>query len=388
MPLFQGLEQFPTQFYALNPDPNINFQMNRCLTWAGLECLPELQQAGPRIRNFADWKREMLGLAGQAERQRRVSAAAYYYRAAEFFMTPGDPDKLRAYESFLRLIQAAYPVDPDCRLEVPYEGGRLPVLRLPAARPRGTLVVHGGFDSFIEELYPAMSFFQEYGYDLVVFEGPGQGAPLKKHHLPMTHAWEKPVAAVLDALQLKDVTLLGMSLGGCLATRAAAFEPRIRGVIAFDVMYSFFDCLLSRRPQAQAPIKLLLKLRAAPALNALARRMMDTDLLAHWGIHHGMYVMGCRTPFEFFGKLTRYTTRGISDRVTQDYLLLAGAEDHFIPLTQFHQQARALTQVRSFTGRIFTAAEQAQSHCQVGNIGLALQVMLGWLDQFAAQTPA
>lgn len=179
---------------------------------------------------------------------------------------------------------------------------------------------------------------------------------------------------------LHDVTVLGMSLGGYLATRAAAFEPRISRVIAFDVMYSFFDCLLSRRPQAQGPIKMLLKLKASGALNALARRMMAQDLLANWGIHHGMYVMGCQTPFQFFQKLERYSTRDISPRVTQDYLLLAGAQDHFIPLTQFYQQARALTAVRSFTGRIFTAAEQAQSHCQVGHIGLALQVMQNWMD--------
>jgi pimeloyl-ACP methyl ester carboxylesterase len=33
---------------------------------------------------------------------------------------------------------------------------------------------------------------------------------------------------VLDAFNLDDVTLVGISLGGCLAIRATAFEPRVR----------------------------------------------------------------------------------------------------------------------------------------------------------------
>ena len=64
--------------------------------------------------------------------------------------------------------------------------------------------------------------------------------------------------------------------------------------------------------------------------------------------------------------------------------LLAGSEDHYMPLAHFHRQARALTQVRSFTGRIFTRAESAQTHCQCGNLGLALQVMLDWIDERTA----
>jgi hypothetical protein len=35
---------------------------------------------------------------------------------------------------------------------------------------------------------------------------------------------------------------------------------------------------------------------------------------------------------------------------------------------------------RSVTGRIFTEAEQADHHCAIVNIGLALDVMLDWLE--------
>jgi hypothetical protein len=61
-------------------------------------------------------------------------------------------------------------------------------------------------------------------------------------------------------------------------------------------------------------------------------------------------------------------------------LLLAGAEDFGIPVEQFYQQIEALKNVRSLTARLFTRAEQAQNHCQVGNLELALDVVANWIE--------
>lgn len=44
-------------------------------------------------------------------------------------------------------------------------------------------------------------------------------------------------------------------------------------------------------------------------------------------------------------------------------------------------QVKALRNARSITERIFTRKEQAQNHCQIGNIGLALQVMAAWMEE-------
>jgi hypothetical protein len=60
--------------------------------------------------------------------------------------------------------------------------------------------------------------------------------------------------------------------------------------------------------------------------------------------------------------------------------LLAGADDHIVPLRQFYRQAHNLPNVRSFTGRVFSAREHAASHCQIGNVGLALNFVVAWLD--------
>ena len=91
--------------------------------------------------------------------------------------------------------------------------------------------------------------------------------------------------------------------------------------------------------------------------------------------------MGCKTPYEFFLKLREYNGYAVSGRVAGDVLIMAGAEDHFVPLAQFFEQLKLLTSARSVTGRIFTSKEQAQSHCQIGNLGLAAAHMLGWIKE-------
>jgi hypothetical protein len=67
--------------------------------------------------------------------------------------------------------------------------------------------------------------------------------------------------------------------------------------------------------------------------------------------------------------------------VRQDVLLLAGAEDRMVPLKEYEKNRQGLTSARSVTGRIFTSEEHAQNHFQVGNIKLALDVILKWIEE-------
>jgi hypothetical protein len=62
------------------------------------------------------------------------------------------------------------------------------------------------------------------------------------------------------------------------------------------------------------------------------------------------------------------------------HLVLAGKEDHIIPLSHFYKQIDALKSARSKTARLFTRAEQAQNHCQVGNLHLAVETITDWID--------
>jgi len=97
--------------------------------------------------------------------------------------------------------------------------------------------------------------------------------------------------------------------------------------------------------------------------------------MGHFAGHAGV---GCDRPSKALRAAQTFHTHDISDRVQQDVLLLAGANDHYVPLAQLWEQARDLSRARSIAARVFTAREQAQAHCQVGNLPLAISTISDW----------
>ena len=277
------------------------------------------------------------------------------------------------------MLREAAGIDASAFVEVPFGALRLPVWRLTGGGTHGTLVVFGGFDSYVEELFPVLLRLRHEGFSVVAFEGPGQGSVRAEQGAPMTADWHRPVSAVLDALDLHDITLVGISLGGCLAIRAAAFEPRVRRVVAFDALADFFVCAVAQLPRAA---RLLVRSLAAVGanrgldgmINAAARRRPVLE----WGLAQAKHVFGCDRPADALRAMRALHTRTVSARVRQDVLLLAGANDHYVPLSQLWDQARLLSGARSITARVFTADEQAQAHCQVGNLPLAISTISAW----------
>ena len=385
---------FPIGYHSLHPDASMNFQMNRWFSWVGEpEMLDEMRMAAPRIATYADWKREFLRLAENATKDGHILRAGFYFRAADFFMSADDADRSRARERFLGTMRSVYGLDQFGRHEVPYAAdgatGTLPAYRFTPIRPKGTIVFFGGFDSYIEELTSAFFFLRDAGYEVVAFEGPGQGGALNDAELHMTTAWHQPVKAVLDYFKLDHVTLAGLSMGGCLVMRAAAFEPRVDRVVAYDVYPDALDSALGQlKPVQQALLKALLKLRASPMVNAMARRVAKKSPIAQWGLKQGMHVTGSSSPYGYLQSTKAFVTADVSALIKQDVLLLAGSEDHLVPMAHFYQQIKTLKNARSITARLFTRSESAQNHCQVGNYGLALITIVNWLDEILAKNAA
>jgi alpha-beta hydrolase superfamily lysophospholipase len=375
------LSRFPVGYHELHPNVSLNFQLNRFYGWANDgKMLDEIRAAAPRISSYDDWTREMLQLSDNALAASRRLPSAYYSRGAQFFLDPDDPRYEPALQRFLDNVLAGNGVTPDDHHLVPYQGTHLSAYRFTPARPRGTIVVFGGFDSYIVEWLPAAIALRDAGLDTVIFDGPGQGTVLDAG-TPMTLDWDLPVAAVLDYFGLSDITLMGFSLGGCLVMRAAAREPRVSRVIAFDIMTAMFECI-SQNPGTAGLAAIAANSDQIPAsvLDATVEAFAKTDLLAEWVFDQGERVMGVGTPAEVLEVWQRYGTDDVSPLVTQDVLLMAGAKDHYVPLHQLGDQVLTLSAARSVSARVFTEAEQAQNHCQIGNTGLAVRVILDWLD--------
>jgi len=372
--------KFHKGYYKFHEDASLNFQFNRILSFGGR--FEDIEEVSPRIKDYNDWKKEMVGLAENAYSEGRLDNAAAYYRAAEFFALPEEEDKEYFYNKYIELFYKFYSEDAIEKHEVPYENGFLPAIQLRSEIKKDIIVIHGGFDSFLEEFYSTAKFLNKLGYEIILFEGPGQGAALKKYHLPMTHEWEKPVSKILDYFQVEDVTLVGISLGSYLALRAAAFDNRIARVIAYDVLYDFFKVISSAKGKTtQKVLNFFLSIRASFLINWVIKRLMKKDLLTNWAMKQGMMVMGKKTPYEFLQSTKKYTAEKISEKISQDVLLLAGNKDHYVPLEMLYNQLRVLKNAKSITCRIFTEKEDAQGHCQVGNVKLAFEVMGNWIDQ-------
>ena len=182
---------------------------------------------------------------------RALLRAHNYYRTAEFFLLPDDAKRPVSAAKNIQSFYAGFDVLGVVyqRIKVPYgEGHHLEAVYYPAAEggpPRPLIVLGGGYDSTLEELYFVLvKDAREHGYAVLTYDGPGQGSVLRDQGLKFTHEWEKPVKAVIDAFlaghsRPDKMVLVGMSLGGYLAPRAAAFDERIDGVVAYDVWFDW-----------------------------------------------------------------------------------------------------------------------------------------------------
>lgn len=365
---------FPVGYHAFNKDKHMNFQLNRWHS-LGYWTKDDAQRAGAGVQELSDWKPELIALANQMLDEDRQLAGAIAYRAAEFFTHPADPEKTSLYDRFHELFYGAVQNEAIERNSIPYQDGFLPALRLSPGDPKGSIVIHGGLDSFMEELFSAASYIADAGYEVILFDGPGQGAARRRSSLYMTHEWEKPVTAVLDHFNLSDVTLVGISMGGYLAPRAAAFEPRIKRVVAYDVF------IYDQHGSGLQGALYRLFLRYPSFYNWVARTAMKRNVNADHVINQWMYITGTGTPAEWIALMEDYSVSDIAQQVQQDVLLLAGADDHMIPLKEYKNNVRGFTNARSLKGRVFTADEQAQNHCQVGNLKLALDMILDWIEE-------
>lgn len=376
---------FKTGLYKLNENTNYNYQLNRFINWSGAD-LKEVSEVSKNIKSNIDWKNTFIKLGDKSIEENRIENAIAYYRMSEFFMSSKDPDKLKYYNKAVKLF---YEFNDDYftkgvveKINIPFENTFLPVLFSESkTSKKGRIILHGGNDSYLEELFFHLIYLSNKGYDVYLFEGPGQGGVLRNQGLKFTYKWEEPMKVILDYLNLEDVVIIGVSLGGMLAPRAAAFDKRIKYVVAWSVFTNFLEIALYDFPKVfKFFIHLALKLRLKSILNLAANIMINRDPFMEWAFEHGMYAYGADSPFDYLSKLGKFEMMSIGKDVDQDILILHGKQDHIINWNLYSKEIEVLTNAKSVTFRLFTEKEQASDHCQCGNTKLALDTILSWLD--------
>lgn len=369
----------------VNPIQQFNFQANRVLTYGGSACnAQEIRKVVPGIRTLNDWNRVWLALAEKAEREGRHLHAAYYYRMVEFFLKAGDPQKEDIYEKCLRYFYLGFDSELHLnykRYRIPFENGVLNCIAIPADHSKGTVLVCGGYDSFIEEFVLQVRELAVRGYSVILFEGPGQGYCLREK-MYFRYDFEKPTSAVIDYFKLNQCAMVGISWGGYFALRSAAFDKRITAAVAYDVMDNGLEVMTHVFPALICKlIRAAFRHRNGSFINRLTDLIRKKSILADWALSQGMYITGTKTAYELYQNLAKHTLSGVEDKLTQEILLLAGEKDHYIPTGQYYRLKRNIPHARSLIGRLFTEAEGGGQHCQIGNHMLAVNTILNWLDQ-------
>ncbi|MEA2444381.1 MAG: hypothetical protein QOJ12_1673 [Thermoleophilales bacterium] len=223
----------------------------------------DFQRTTARIETWGEWldvwsanADEHLALAREAEEAgHSVTAGDAYLRAAvsyHFGKFVWHLDEARHREATVQSIAAMYAahrlLDPTAeRIELPFDGAKLVAnLRRPPGVERPALVlIIPGLDSTKEEFFRNEEVFLRRGMATLSMDGPGQGET--GFELDITPAYERPVAAVLDAIDGRDdvdldrVGALGVSMGGYYAPRAAAGEKRIKAVAGISGPFCFGD---------------------------------------------------------------------------------------------------------------------------------------------------
>lgn len=268
-----------------------------------------------------------------------------------------------------------------------YNNNKPPSSIPPSSYPRPTLIAHGGFDSTLEELYSsAAAPALERGYNCLTFEGPGQGGVIRKQKIPFRQDWEKVVTPVIDfAISRKEeygidadhIALMGISMGGYLAARAAAFEHRISACVLYNGVYDGYEAMASSFPK---PLLTAIEEGNSEVVNAAITNLMESDPNVRFNVLHGMWTTGTNSPYDLIIGSKNYTTKDILKNIQCPTLVLDAEKDDSFP-GQPKKVYDGLTGSSSKKYILFTEGEGAEEHCQCGAPALSNQRIFDWLDE-------
>lgn len=360
--------------------------------------------AGDEKSWWREWKAvaqrvEVLGRASLAaghevSGREALQRASNYYRTAEYFRRkdPARDPEVRELAASSRETFAAAMQLHDFEFElvsIPYENAELPgYLFLPDASgtPRPTVICTGGFDTMAEELYYHVAVAAlSRGYNVLLFDGPGQGRVLREQGLRLRTDWEAVVTPVVDFVFTRQeiatdkIAIYGVSLGGYLAARSAAFDHRLAALIADGGVYDFSSSLDNAMPRFL--IKWIDEGRHDRIVGQILRTAMAFDITTRWLLRHGAWALGVDSAADVPRALRQYTLDGVADKITAPTLLLEAENDQGIAKGEAARAARALVNAASVTHIALLSREGAGEHCHQGAFTRKQQVVFDWLDK-------
>jgi dienelactone hydrolase len=326
---------------------------------------------------------QLVAQAEEAEKTGRTrTAGQLYFRAtnylcqAERMLSRSDPDRIPTYTRVLELAQKSFDLrDPRItRVTIPYEGTTLPAYfsSAPATEdgPAPVVVMVNGLDSTKEHMY-ASSHWEELaarGISCLMLDQPGTGEALRLQDLPARIDAEAWASAAVDWLETRNdvdagrIGIVGWSLGGYYAPRAAAFEERFALCVAWGANHNW-GAVQRRRLQREG----------------------ERPVPHYW--EHVLWVWGHDDLDTFISFADDVHLDGVVERIRVPFLIAHGANDRQIPLEYAHRSYQQAVHSPQRELRIFTPEEGGAEHIGLDHLPHVSAYIADWVAGTLATTP-
>ncbi|MEB3371682.1 alpha/beta hydrolase family protein [Saccharopolyspora mangrovi] len=329
------------------------------------------------------WTAVVDDLVAQAESDRAAgrarSAGQKYHRAtnylvhAERMQSAKTPDRNAIYRRVLELMSATFElIDPaTTRVEVPYGDTALPAYftnASPDGRPVPCVVMWNGLDSTKEHMYVS-GFARELatrGISTLMVDCPGSGEALRLGGLTARIDTEHWAAACVDHLETRAdvdhsrIGLVGWSLGGYFAPRAAAFEKRLALCVAWGANHDW-GAVQKRRLEREG----------------------ENPVPHYWD--HVMWVWGEQELDTFISKAEGVCLDGVVEKITVPFLITHGENDRQIPLRYAHRSKEQAVHSPKCELRVFTEREGGVEHIGLDNFPHVSTFTADWVAETFAE---
>jgi pimeloyl-ACP methyl ester carboxylesterase len=276
-------------------------------------------------------------------------------------------------------------------VEIPFQGKKMygyVFLRDNDGKARPSVISPSGYDGTAEEMLASIGLpALERGYNVLLFDAPGQGATLydKDNRLYMRPDFEVPLSAVVDyAISRREfnndkIAAYGISFGGYLVPRGVTKEHRIAALIADPG-----QCDIGLAIRKILPAKMVERIYddSKGSENLFNKMIETTD--GQLKILPRMAAHGAKTVKEFMMHSMDY-------RISPELLaqiscpsLICDNETDVISTGQGELLARHLQCPYEFVR--FTEAEGAGGHSQTTGKQIFFQRAFDWLDELFDNT--